>query len=86
MAQDLATWQDMSPSDGTEDAFFRFCDALEVQDGEIAPASGWGLDYALPSWGNYWMRTTATAGTLETSYVDAGSLRPSDLTLSSVWQ
>ncbi|RDX48552.1 peptidase S28 [Lentinus brumalis] len=34
--------------------FYQFCDALEVDKGKSAPASGWGLDHALKAWGAFW--------------------------------
>ncbi|KAF8554324.1 hypothetical protein OG21DRAFT_1509073 [Imleria badia] len=37
--------------------FFQFCDALEVKDGDIAPATGWGLENAIYSWGSFWNDT-----------------------------
>lgn len=50
----LPSWQELSPNMGTEGGFFKFCDALEVQNGTIAPASGFGLTHALTAWGNFW--------------------------------
>jgi hypothetical protein len=47
-------WQSLSVSTGPGSDFYRFCDALEVKDGQSAPASGWGLDHALAAWGSYW--------------------------------
>lgn len=55
--QNLFSWQSLQPDSGPNQAFYQFCDALEVQDGVSAPASGWGLDYALQAWGNYWKST-----------------------------
>jgi hypothetical protein len=37
--------------------FFEFCDALEVKDGVSAPATGWGLENAVSSWGLFWNNT-----------------------------
>ena len=37
--------------------FFQFCDALEVKDGQVAGANGWGLEHALNAWGAYWKDT-----------------------------
>ncbi|KAJ7591573.1 peptidase S28 [Mycena floridula] len=44
----LWEWQSLQITSGPNAAFYQFCDALE-----IAPAEGWGLDYALPTWGKY---------------------------------
>lgn len=50
----LNTWQD-SDVDVFSPDFQAFCDWLETdEDGNVAPATGWGLDYALKSWGSYW--------------------------------
>lgn len=46
-------WQSLQPTSGPGAAFFKFCDALEVKDGQNAPESGWGLDHALPAWGTF---------------------------------
>lgn len=48
----LFNWQDLQPY-ADSGVFYEFCDALEVKDGQVAPAAGWGLDNALASWGNY---------------------------------
>jgi len=45
-------WQSLRPS-GPNEVFYRFCDALEVNNGVSAPAKGWGLEHALAAWGNY---------------------------------
>ncbi|KAJ3970306.1 serine carboxypeptidase S28-domain-containing protein [Lentinula raphanica] len=50
----LWDWQDMQPTTGPGAAFYNFCDALEVKNGIVAPAEGWGLDHALTAWGTYW--------------------------------
>ncbi|KAJ3985743.1 serine carboxypeptidase S28-domain-containing protein [Lentinula detonsa] len=50
----LWDWQDMQPTTGPGAAFYNFCDALEVKNGTVASAGGWGLDYALAAWGAYW--------------------------------
>src|SRR5882762_4542710 len=52
----LWDWQNLQPYSGGG-IFFEFCDALEVKDGQIAPASGWGLDYALGAWGSFFSNT-----------------------------
>jgi hypothetical protein len=44
----------VQPDSGANTEFRKFCDALEVRNGTNAPASGWGLEHALPAWGNYW--------------------------------
>lgn len=53
----LWTWQSLQPTTGAGSAFYEFCDALEVKNGETAGASGWGLQYALTAWGTYWNQT-----------------------------
>ncbi|KAH7908620.1 peptidase S28 [Hygrophoropsis aurantiaca] len=53
----LFDWQDLQPDVGPGAMFFDFCDALEVKDGVNAPATGWGLENALYSWGNFWNTT-----------------------------
>ena len=50
----LWDWQELQPGAGPGQAFYRFCDALEVKDGVSAPAEGWGLEHALDAWGFYW--------------------------------
>ncbi|KAJ6515446.1 serine carboxypeptidase S28-domain-containing protein [Mycena sanguinolenta] len=57
LRNNLWDWQGLSLSIGPGAQFFNFCDALEVKNGVNAPATGWGLDHALPAWGSYW-RTT----------------------------
>ncbi|TFY82702.1 hypothetical protein EWM64_g1303 [Hericium alpestre] len=37
--------------------FYRFCDALEVDNGKIAPAGGFGLEHAIAKWGAYFRNT-----------------------------
>jgi len=59
---DLWSWQGLQPSLGGNSAFFKFCNALEVKGGVSAPASGWGLEYALPTWGNYFKTVTLPGG------------------------
>jgi hypothetical protein len=44
----------VQPDSGANTEFRKFCDALEVANGTSAPASGWGLNHALPAWGKYW--------------------------------
>lgn len=34
--------------------FLQVLRSLEVWNGTIAPASGFGLDHALTAWGNFW--------------------------------
>ena len=46
-------WQDIQP-DGAYYNVIYFCDQLEVKDGEVAPASGWGVDHALSAWASVW--------------------------------
>ena len=51
----LWEWQSLQPSpDRSGGVFYQFCDALEVKDNQTAPEAGWGLDYALPAWAQYW--------------------------------
>ncbi|KAG6918838.1 hypothetical protein DXG01_011243 [Tephrocybe rancida] len=57
LRNNLWDWQSLSVTTGPGGQFFKFCDALEVNAGKVAPASGWGLDHALAAWGSYW-RTT----------------------------
>ncbi|KAI1784405.1 peptidase S28 [Ganoderma leucocontextum] len=54
LLQNLYPWQSLQPDSGPNQPFYQFCDALEVQNGVSAQASGWGLDYALQAWGTYW--------------------------------
>lgn len=56
---DLFQWQDMQPYTGPGAAFYQFCDALEVKDGQPASEDGWGLDYALPAWAKHFNSTFA---------------------------
>lgn len=49
----LWDWQSLQPSSGPGGAFFKFCDALEVKNGESASASGWGAEHAVNAWGGY---------------------------------
>ena len=37
--------------------FAHFCEALEVDNGKVAPKEGWGLDHAMTAWGKYWNET-----------------------------
>ncbi|KAI0787192.1 peptidase S28 [Irpex lacteus] len=57
LRNNLWDWQSLSPATGTEGGFFKFCDALEVKNGQAASASGWGLTHALQAWGSYWNTT-----------------------------
>ncbi|KIP03851.1 hypothetical protein PHLGIDRAFT_25906 [Phlebiopsis gigantea 11061_1 CR5-6] len=45
---------DWQPETGPNATFFQFCDALEVKNQVSSPASGWGVDHALPAWGDFW--------------------------------
>ncbi|KAF7792825.1 hypothetical protein EIP86_003925 [Pleurotus ostreatoroseus] len=47
-------WQDLQPESGPGQSFFEFCDALEVQDGQVAGLSGFGMTTALRQWSEYW--------------------------------
>ncbi|KAJ3558315.1 hypothetical protein NM688_g1003 [Phlebia brevispora] len=54
LRNDLFQWQDIQPYAGPGQAFFQFCDALEVKNGQVAGLSGWGLNTALQQWSTYW--------------------------------
>ncbi|KAG6844350.1 hypothetical protein H0H87_007575 [Tephrocybe sp. NHM501043] len=60
LRNNLWDWQSLSVTTGPGGQFFKFCDALEVNNGKIAPASGWGLDHAFAAWGAYWRNTYLT--------------------------
>ncbi|KAI0029923.1 serine carboxypeptidase S28-domain-containing protein [Vararia minispora EC-137] len=53
LRNNLWDWQNLSPDDGPGTLFFQFCDALEVDNGTVAPASGFGRDHALDAWGSF---------------------------------
>lgn len=53
VSNNLGLWQGQQPSSGPGGDFFQFCDALEIKDGESAPAGGLGLDDALQAWELY---------------------------------
>ena len=53
----LWDWQNLQPTSGPKTLFYKFCDALEVKNGQIAPESGWGLQHALNAWGSYFKET-----------------------------
>jgi len=50
----LWDWQRLQTDSGPNAPFGRFCDALEVKDGQVAGPKGWGLDHALRAWGKFW--------------------------------
>ena len=52
--QVLFFWQDMNTDEQFYSAFDYFCDTLEIKDGVVASASGWGADWALPQWATFW--------------------------------
>ena len=54
MRNNIWDWQDLQPESGPGQSFFEFCDALEVQDGQVAGPSGFGLTEALQQWSEYW--------------------------------
>ena len=54
MQQNLFSWQSLQLDSGPGGDFYKFCDALEVKNGQSAPAGGWGLDHALQAWASYW--------------------------------
>lgn len=53
----VSDWQTLDVDSPRGSGFFEFCDALEVQGGEVAPASGWGARTAIEAWARYY-RTT----------------------------
>lgn len=57
MRNNLWDWQSLQTNSGPGTQFTKFCDALEVKDGEVAGEEGWGLENALASWGGYWRDT-----------------------------
>ncbi|KAL0576862.1 hypothetical protein V5O48_005127 [Marasmius crinis-equi] len=54
LRNNLWDWQSLQPTSGPNTTFRKFCDALEVKDGQNAPESGWGLDHAVAAWGAFW--------------------------------
>ncbi|KAI0740521.1 peptidase S28 [Earliella scabrosa] len=54
LQQNLFSWQSLQLDSGPGGDFYKFCDALELKNGQSAPASGWGLDHALQAWASYW--------------------------------
>ncbi|KAF8055883.1 serine carboxypeptidase S28-domain-containing protein [Lyophyllum atratum] len=54
LRNNLWDWQSLQVTTGPGGQFFEFCDALEVRNGQVAPATGWGLTNALAAWGAYW--------------------------------
>ncbi|KAI0345812.1 peptidase S28 [Trametopsis cervina] len=77
LRNNLWDWQSLSPDTLTEGQFFQFCDALEVQNGQVAPAAGFGLDHALAAWGKYWNTTYLRAVCGKADVVDClGSYDP----------
>ncbi|KAI0029922.1 serine carboxypeptidase S28-domain-containing protein [Vararia minispora EC-137] len=57
LRNNLWDWQALSPSSGPGARFFNFCDALEVDNGKVAPAGGFGLSHALDAWSSYFANT-----------------------------
>ncbi|KAA1473364.1 peptidase S28 [Dentipellis sp. KUC8613] len=57
LRNNLWDWQNLTPASNADALFWKFCDALEVKNGKIAPASGWGVEYALSAWGAYFKNT-----------------------------
>lgn len=74
----LFDWQSLQPFTGAGSMFYDFCDALEVKDGVNAPATGWGLENAIYSWGSFWNTTYYAYGK---SNKLIGTLTNSDITL-----
>lgn len=56
----LWDWQSLQPTSGPGTQFYKFCDALEVKDGQSTPATGWGLVHALSAWSSYFKNTYYT--------------------------
>lgn len=55
LRNNLWDWQSLQPTSGNGTVFFEFCDALETDWwGYPAPEEGYGLDWALNAWGNFW--------------------------------
>ncbi|EGN95063.1 hypothetical protein SERLA73DRAFT_187354 [Serpula lacrymans var. lacrymans S7.3] len=57
LQDNLFDWQSLQPDVGPGAMFFQFCDALEVDNGISANASGWGLDHTITAWGSFWNTT-----------------------------
>ncbi|KAF4615694.1 hypothetical protein D9613_012558 [Agrocybe pediades] len=55
MRAPMEEWQNLAVSTNRLSLFYDFCDALEVQNGRIAPANGWGLDIARQAWAKYYL-------------------------------
>ncbi|KAJ6548488.1 serine carboxypeptidase S28-domain-containing protein [Mycena capillaripes] len=67
-------WQALAPAAGAGQAFFNFCDALEVKEGISAGPEGQGLDYALQQWGAWQIQTNiACAGIFSTTTTAAAT-------------
>ncbi|KAF8552214.1 hypothetical protein OG21DRAFT_1465999 [Imleria badia] len=60
LQNNLFDWRYLQPDVGPGAMFFEFCDALEIKDGVSAPATGWGLENAIRSWGSFWNNTYYT--------------------------
>ncbi|KAF9535131.1 serine carboxypeptidase S28-domain-containing protein [Crepidotus variabilis] len=54
LRNNLWDWQSLSVTSGPNTTFTRFCDALEVKNGQVSGPDGWGVDHALPAWGKFW--------------------------------
>ncbi|RXW21483.1 hypothetical protein EST38_g4379 [Candolleomyces aberdarensis] len=50
----ISDWQTLDVDSPRGSGFFEFCDALEVQGGQVAPASGFGARSALEAWGRFY--------------------------------
>ncbi|KIJ58453.1 hypothetical protein HYDPIDRAFT_141516 [Hydnomerulius pinastri MD-312] len=57
LRRNLFDWQKLQPASGPGAMFYKFCDALEVKNGVSAPATGWGLEYAVHAWASFWKNT-----------------------------
>ncbi|KAF9464843.1 peptidase S28 [Collybia nuda] len=57
LRNNLWDWQSLQVTSGPGSQFYKFCDALEVKNGQNSPASGWGLEHALPTWAAYFKNT-----------------------------
>ncbi|GLB34086.1 putative to MEROPS serine peptidase family S28 [Lyophyllum shimeji] len=92
LRNNLWDWQLLQPISGPGAQFYKFCDALEVEDGQSAPAGGWGLEHALAAWASYFKDTyyshlcgTASAEDCLGTY-DVTSAYWSDISINNTWR
>ncbi|KAF9553738.1 hypothetical protein CPC08DRAFT_697416 [Agrocybe pediades] len=62
MEAPMQEWQGLGVSSTRLSRFYEFCDALEVQNGQIATANGWGLDIAVQAWAKYFQTSGFLSG------------------------